>query len=235
MLLAGNHEREELEFVGKQRRHTDRLAERIVRQVMHSDLHNVGQQNGLTDEEVWSLVQYVSKKKIVIDLTALKRLGIDEITLRKGQSDYITVLVDLDRRVPVGFVGSRKHKDINEVLKGWGTEVLHQIIEVSIDLSVNYRGLVEKLMPDANIVADRFHVMKLVVSELNSAIIKTKKANETITDEAEKARMQAAFKQSKYAILKPEENLTAGSANKIRRSEESNAFAGRNASAERDV
>lgn len=110
-----------------------------------------------------------------------------------------------------------------------------QIIEVSIDKSVNYRGLVEKLMPDANIVADRFHVMKLVGSELNSAIIKTNIANETITDEAEKARMQAAFKQSKYAILKPEENLTADSANKIRRSEESNAFAGRNASAERDV
>ena len=53
---------EELDFVGKQRRHTDRFAELIVRQVMHSDLHNVGQQNGLTDEEVWSLVQYVSKK-----------------------------------------------------------------------------------------------------------------------------------------------------------------------------
>ena len=144
----------------------------------------------------------------MIDLTALKRLGIDEIALRKGQEDYITVLVDLDRRVPVGFVGSRKHKDIKEVLNGWGTEVLHQIIEVSIDLSGNYRGLVEKLMPDANIVADRFHVMKLIGSELNSAIIQTKKANELITDEAEKAWMLAAFKQSKYAILKPEENLT---------------------------
>jgi transposase len=131
----------------------------------------------------------------------------DEIALRKGQEDYITVLVDLDRRVPVGFVCSRKHKDIKEVLKGWGTEVLRQIIEVSIDLSGNYRGLIQKLMPDANIIADRFHVMKLVGDELNAAIIQAKLANESIAD-AEKTRMKAALKQSKYAILKPEENLT---------------------------
>jgi transposase len=199
---------EELDFVGKQRKHTDRFAAMIVQQVIHSDLHNVGQQNGLTDEEVWSIIQYISKKNLVIDLTQLKRLGIDEIALRKGQDDYITVLIDLDRRVPIGFVCSRKHKDIKEVLKGWGSEVLNQIIEVSIDMSGNYRGLVQKLMPDANIIADRFHVMKLVGAELNSAIIQAKKATESMTDAAEKMRMQEALKHSKYALLKPEESLT---------------------------
>lgn len=199
---------EEFAFVGKQRKHTNRFCELIVQQVIHSDLHNVGQKNGLTDEEVLSIIQYMSKKKLVIDLSQLKRLGMDEIALRKGQEDYLTVLVDLDRRVPIGFVHSRKHKDIKEVLKGWGVEVLSQIIEVSIDLSGNYRGLVQKLMPDANIIADRFHVMKLVGEELNTAIINAKKANELVEDEAEKARIKDAFKQSKYAILKPEENLT---------------------------
>jgi transposase len=144
----------------------------------------------------------------VIDLKPLKRLGIDEIALRKGHESYLVVLVDLDRRVPVGFVGSRKHKDIKEVLKGWGLQVLNQIVEVSIDMSGNYRSLVGKLLPDATIIADRFHVMKLVNDELNSAIIKIKKANEEIEDEGEKAVVKEALKQSKYAILKPEENLT---------------------------
>jgi transposase len=199
---------EELDFVGKQRKHTHRFAAMIVGQVLHSDLHNVGQQNDLTDEEVWSIVEYISKKKLVIDLSRLKRLGIDEIALRKGQGEYITVLVDLDRRIPVAFVCSRKHKDIKEVLKGWGLEVLNQIIEVSIDMSGNYRGLVQRLMPDANIIADRFHVMKLVGEELNSAIIQVKKAAESMTNEAEKMQLEEALKQSKYAILKPEDSLT---------------------------
>jgi transposase len=53
---------EDLNFVGKQRKHTDRFCKMIVQQVIHSDLHNVGQQNGLTDEEVGSILQYISKK-----------------------------------------------------------------------------------------------------------------------------------------------------------------------------
>jgi len=53
---------EELDFVGNRRKHTNRLAELIVQQVIHSDLHNVGKQYDLSDEEVWSLVEYVSKK-----------------------------------------------------------------------------------------------------------------------------------------------------------------------------
>jgi transposase len=199
---------EELDFVGKHRKHTDRFAEMIVQQVIHSDLHNVGQQNNLTDEEVSSIVEYISKKKLVIDLTDLQRLGMDEIALHKGENNYITILVDLDRRVPVGFVCSRKHKDIKEVLKGWGQAVLNQIIEVSIDLSGNYRGLVQKMIPEANIIAARFHVMKLVGEELNKTIIKEKKAAVAMPDKPEKMRVKQALKQSKYAILKPEESLT---------------------------
>jgi len=106
--------------------------------------------------------------------------------LRKGQKDYITVFVDLDRRVPIGLVGSRKHKDIKDVLNIWGSGVLAQITEVSIDMSGNYRSLTEKMFPNATIVADRFHVIKMVGDELNSAIIKEKKTIDLIEDEAEK-------------------------------------------------
>ena len=53
---------EELDFMGSRRRYTDRFAEMVVKQVTHSDMHNVALQYDLTDEEVWSMVQYVSKK-----------------------------------------------------------------------------------------------------------------------------------------------------------------------------
>jgi transposase len=132
----------------------------------------------------------------------------DEIALRKGHQEYITVLVDLDRHVPVAFVNSRKHKDIKKVLYSWGFEVLDQIIEVSIDMSANYRNLVKKILPDATIVADRFHVMKLVGDELNQAIIKEKKAVKLVADPTEKERKESVLHRSKYAILKPEDNLT---------------------------
>ena len=53
---------EELDFMGSRRRYTDRFAEMVVKQVAYSDMHNVALQYDLTDEEVWSMVQYVSKK-----------------------------------------------------------------------------------------------------------------------------------------------------------------------------
>lgn len=38
-------------------------------------------------------------------MSGLRRLGMDEISLRKGQGDYVVVLVDLDKNK---LVGARK-------------------------------------------------------------------------------------------------------------------------------
>jgi transposase len=57
---------ENLDFMGPRRRYTDRFAEMVVKQVVHSDTHNVGLQYDLTDDEVWSMVQYISKKKSIL-------------------------------------------------------------------------------------------------------------------------------------------------------------------------
>lgn len=141
-------------------------------------------------------------------MSSLKRLGLDEITLRKGQGNYIVVLVDLDRRVPIGFAPSRKQADVGKVIEGWGEAVLSQIVEVSTDLSGNYKGLVNKPLPDADVVADRFHVMKIAGQDLDTAQKTDCKANEENSNEVEKSWIEAALKQSKYALLKPEDNLT---------------------------
>lgn len=199
---------ETLDFIAPRRKQTNRFAQSIVQQVLHSDIHNVALQNDLTDEEVWSMVQYISKKKLQIDLRKLKRLGIDEIALRKGQGNYIVVLVDLDRRVPMGFAPSRQQADIKKVLNGWGEAVLNQIVEVSIDLCGNYKSLVHQLLPNAAIVADRFHVMKIVNEDLDTSRKALGLANQENPNAAKKSQIEAALKQSKYVLLKPEENLS---------------------------
>jgi transposase len=100
-------------------------------------------------------------------------------------------------------------------LDSWGSEVLRQIKEVSIDLSGSYRGLIEKELPEANIIADRFHVMKIIGDEFNSAIIQAKKTNELLPDSEEKEVVKEALKKSKYALLKPESNLTKNQREKL--------------------
>ena len=118
------------------------------------------------------------------------------------------MLVNLDTHKLIGMAESRKQKDVLQVLEGWGAEVLRQIVEVSIDLSGNSKGLVNKVLPNADIVADRFQVMKLVNQELNAArntVIKTAEENQ---DAAENEGVKETLKSSKYALLKPETNLT---------------------------
>ena len=44
----------------------------------------------------------------------------------------------------------------------WGEKVLNQIEEVSKDMTGNYKLLVKKLCPNADVTVDRFHVTKMI-------------------------------------------------------------------------
>ena len=71
-----------------------------------------------------------------------------------------------------------------------------------------YKKVSEALMPQAEVVADRFHVMKQVNEELDGAKKKIKKAAETSKNNSEKARILSGIKKTKYVLLKNEEELT---------------------------
>ncbi len=62
-------------------------------------------------------------------------------------------------------------------------------------------------MPNATIVADRFHVAKVINDELNRARSSAKREVNKIEDENERERLKQVLSQSKYALLKPEEKF----------------------------
>jgi transposase len=71
-----------------------------------------------------------------------------------------------------------------------------------------YKNVSEALMPQAEVVADRFHVMKQVNEELDGARKKIKKAAAALKNNSEKDRILSGIKKSKYVLLKNEEALT---------------------------
>lgn len=161
------------------------------------------------------MLWYIAEQMVKVDFSNLRRIGIDEISLVKGMSKFITVLVDLDTKKPICFIKSRKQEDIREVLIAWGEEVLNQIVEVSMDMSGNYKGLVQKLMPNADITVDRFHVIKKINEELNEARIQEKKAAEKIEDKTERERILSGLNKSKYVRIMGAENLGAAQKEKL--------------------
>ena len=202
---------EKLDFVDPKRTYTKRLAWNILGQLKEGDILNISRRNGVTEEEIQRMLEDIAEEIIFQDISNLKRLGIDEIALVKGQKNYCAVLVDLDTGKPIAILAKRTQEKIRETLMGWGKEVLAQIEEVSIDLWSAYKNLVKELMPSAEVVADRFHVMKQINKELNEQRIATKKAVNELKnkkDKAEKEAKLAILSQSKYSLLKNEKDLT---------------------------
>jgi transposase len=207
---------ESLDFVDKNQGYTKRLAWNLVQQVLDSNIHSVAQRNDLSDEEVESMLKNQADQLLQIDLSQLSRLGIDEIALVKGQGNYLAVLVDLDTHKPIEIVGSRRISAIREVFGLWGTQVLEQIKEVSIDLWLPYKKLIEELMPNADITADRFHVMKQVNSELDTARNPENKKAASLEKQGEKDRVLAGLTKSKYSLLKNESDLNERQKEKLK-------------------
>ncbi|MEH1769506.1 ISL3 family transposase [Nostoc sp.] len=207
---------EKLDFVDKSKGYTKRLAMDIVQQVLNSNIHSVAKRNGLSDEEVESMLKKQVSQILNINLSQVRKLGIDEIALVKGQGSYLAVLVDLDTHKPIELVQSRRIEDIREVLVSWGVEVLNQIEEVSIDLWSPYKSLVEELMPNANITADRFHVMKQVNDELDTMRKTEKKAAMSLDNKSEKERILEALNKSKYSLIKNEDSLNEKQKEKLK-------------------
>jgi transposase len=86
-------------------------------------------------------------------------LGIDEhfFTRRKG---YVTTFCDLGRRRVFDIALGRSERSLECFLEK--LEGRDSVKMVCIDLSPTYRSIARKYFPNASIVADRFHVIRLI-------------------------------------------------------------------------
>jgi transposase len=205
---------EELGFVKERRRYTKRLAAKTIEEVLADDIRSVAKRGRVTEKEIERMLKDASEELSELKPIGLKRLGIDEIALIKGQGKYCAVLMDLERSKLLMIVEGRTKEEIKKVLRGWGSEVLEGIEEVSIDLWAGYKSLATEMMPNAQIVADRFHVMVQINQELDGERKKEKRKIQSEIKEAKtpeeklaKETILAGITDSKYAILKNEKDL----------------------------
>ena len=205
---------EELDFIGKRRTYTKRLAHQTIKEVLDSDINSVASKGIVTTEEIERMLKDAGSELIESKPSGVKRLGIDEIALIKGQGKYCAVLIDLDTSKLLAILPSRKQEDIRKVLMEWGLQVLEQIEEVSIDLWQGYKSLVTEMMPNAQVVADRFHVMVQINKELDIARKREKrnvenaiKNSKNEQEKLEKEKILEGLNKSKYVLLKNGEDL----------------------------
>jgi transposase len=213
---------EEMGFIKTRRTYTKRLAVKILEEVLENDIHSVAKKGIVTTEEIERMLKDAAANLLKSKPVGLKRLGIDEIALIKGQGNYCAVLVDLERSKLLIILESRTKEEIKKVLLEWGIEVLEGIEEVSIDLWKGYKSLVTEIMPKAQVVADRFHVMVQVNKELDMQRKKEKRIIEqkikrakTEEEKLESTGILVGITASKYALLKNEKDLNQEQKDKL--------------------
>lgn len=110
-------------------------------------------------------------------LEGLRLIGIDEFAVKKGHV-YMTIVVDLETGRVV-YVGECKGKD---ALDGFWKRLARsrcRIEAVSTDLSGAFISAVREHLPEATLIFDHFHVVKLANDALDKVRIDTYKSLDT--------------------------------------------------------
>jgi transposase len=133
------------------------------------------------DKQLWRRIEhYVSEARKEQDMSAVRIVGIDETSLRRGQ-DYVTVVHDLDAKRLLFATEGRDHKTVQAF-----TQDLHAhggeptaIAHVCMDMSAAYLKGATAYLPNAMVSYDRFHIVKLAgeaMDEVRKAEWKTEQA-----------------------------------------------------------
>ncbi|MBM3210671.1 ISL3 family transposase [Candidatus Poribacteria bacterium] len=96
-------------------------------------------------------------------------LGIDEISMRKGHKDYVLVISDIGNKRVLEVLKDRRKESLDGYFDEMPAEMREKIKKVSIDMWSPYYDSVREKLPHAEIVVDRFHVMKNLNDCLTSA------------------------------------------------------------------
>jgi transposase len=109
------------------------------------------------------LRHYVDKATEQEPLSPVEKLGIDETSISKGHN-YMTVAVDLVEKKVIGISEGRDEFALGVALgeaELRGAD-LQRTKAVAMDLSPAYTAAVHNLLPEAQIVYDRFHLEQMI-------------------------------------------------------------------------
>lgn len=131
------------------------------------------------------------------DLTIqdIKHLSLDEKSFKKGHT-YVSVLSDPEQKIILDVEMDRKKASVKKLFdKTLTSKQKDEIETISVDMWKPYLTVSQKELPNADIIHDRFHLVKY----LNDGIDKVRRREVKIHDE---------LKNTRFVLLKNKANLT---------------------------
>jgi transposase len=140
--------------------------EHILLQLVHSTVEDVSIKENIGYDAVMGIIdRYIGKNVNWKEINSLDILGIDEISLKKGHKDFVTIVTERngDGKIRIlAVISGRKKEDVKKFLSSIPKRLRKTILAVCSDLYKGYINAIKEVFgDDLIIIADRFHIAKL--------------------------------------------------------------------------
>ena len=132
-------------------------------------ISQIAKKFGLRDKQIWRVIDHYVKEAInTADFSEVISVGVDETSRRKGH-EYITVFADLDTGRVIHICKGKDSATLRSFADSLNSHngSLEQISNFCIDMSPAFIKGIKDIFPNASIIFDKFHVMKLVNGALD--------------------------------------------------------------------
>jgi len=138
----------------------------VMLMLLNSTIIDVSRKEDLAYDVVEGLLdRYIGQQVDWEQITCLHTLGIDEIALKKGHGDFVTVVtsrLESGQIQLLGILANREKDTVKAFLSSIPNELRKTLTTVCTDLYEGYINAAQEVFGDSvMIVADRFHVARL--------------------------------------------------------------------------
>lgn len=173
---------------------TRAYAQFLLLEMIGSTLSDVARKHQVSYELLRGLLErYVEEQIDWSQFKDLSVLGIDEISLLKGHRDFVTVIsrrCSAGEAVVLAILAGREKQSVIDFLLRIPPTLRLTVREVCTDLYEGFANAVKEALPQAKVVADRFHLSKL----LRQAIDPLRKSEMRLIKESLDKDLFRAFK-----------------------------------------
>jgi transposase len=163
------------------------------RQLIHSTVEDVSKKEKISYDVVESDLNREVKKTVDwSEYKDLTTLGIDEIALRKGQNDYVTIIstkTKEDALSVIAVLPDRRKETVKTFLDSIPDSLKKTVKSVCTDMCDSFVQSASEVFGSRVVVIDRYHVAKLYRDPLDQLRIKEMK------------RLKSELSQEEYAQL----------------------------------
>jgi transposase len=155
---------QELEWYNGRSGQTKAYEKYILRQLINNTIEDVSIKERVGYKAIEGIINRNISNEINWDeIVEIYILGLDEISLKKGHRDFVTVVSSKSRDGEVKVITileGRKKETVENFLKSIPERLKGTIDSVCTDIYDGFINAVKEQLPNAKIVIDRFHVAK---------------------------------------------------------------------------